>query len=544
MLKVKDASIESSTTVQQTELSDISQIMNKYRKVDNSYDSKCAGMLLNQQVEYERGHEHMSIEKKAGLPLERASPSLLGSAVPDNFDLSLVERTAKSKAYMKMCKANKVNVSLHTSTTIYTRSRSHLESECIPSGLKQTVSKTNPCAKKDNKGHICEGSDEADRAITTKGKRRKKELLDKTVSSDVEYKSSRKYQIQEKENPERLLEAILALYGMSNVPETERPAVPKHSNQVSKEIRNEVFKISPTIKRMGYRYRTFYIYAVKPKCLADEEMRRKQICSVLKRYGIYRFEIAPCAENITEFMHVGEEIKVISNTPYSLRPRRVREPGTVKGGTLGCFVSMNDGEGQCGLLSKHVSEHCSDVYYVGKGNNKIIGHMLESTNKHQPNGLDISAALMNEPISEEGTMFKDTRQVLLKGMLYEYIENQEDAVCRSEQSVYIYGAKSNPGKGEITMPFIDNGLSTILIQVEDQVCFDGNRQGRFAEKGDSGAIVCVEDPHRKEVHAVSMVMGTPDLEDSPSARRTYLTIPLSKGLQQLQNDTGKQFKLC
>ncbi|XP_053391634.1 uncharacterized protein LOC128554374 [Mercenaria mercenaria] len=328
---------------------------------------------------------------------------------------------------------------------------------------------------------------------------------------------------------------------MSNVPETERPDVPTCSYKVSKQMRNEVFKVSPTIKRMGYRYRTFYIYAVKPKSVADEEMRRKRICSVLKRYGIYRFEIAPCAENVMDFMHVGAEIEVRSNTPY---PLRSREPGTVKGGTLGCFVNMNDGEEQCGLLSKHVSEHCRDVYYVCKGNSKIIGHMLESTNKYQPNGLDISAALMNEPISEEGTMFKDTRQALLKGKLYEYLEDEEDAICSSGQSVYIYGAKSNPGKGEITMPFVDSGLSSTLIQVEDQVCSDGTIQGRFAEKGDSGSIVCVEDPNRKEVHVLSMVMGTPDLDDFPSTRRTYLTIPLSKGLQQLQHNTGKQFKLC
>ncbi|XP_053382551.1 uncharacterized protein LOC123540314 isoform X2 [Mercenaria mercenaria] len=519
MLEWKDSSSETSTGFPHTELSNISRTGNMYREEGSINGLTYAETPTNRRSRYRTERKHISKGKKPVSSAHSSPCRQNGSAVPVDFDLG--KRTSK------LSEENKIDVSSHIST-IHTRSRSNIEPGGIPNGFKQASSNTKCYVTKV----------ERDTTTTTKGKRRKTELFDQTGSSDVEYQSSRRGQIQEKENPERLLEAILALYGMSNVPETERPAVPKHSYKLC----NEVFKISPTIKRMGYRYRTFYIYAVKPKCLADEEKRRKQVCSLLKKYGIYRFEIAPCAENIMGFMHVGAEIEVRS--PYSLRSRAVREPGTVKGGTLGCFVNMNDGEGQCGLLSKHVSEHYSDVYYVGKGNNKFIGHMLESTNKHQPNGLDISAALMNEHISEEGTMFKDTRQALLKGKLYEYIEDKEDAVCSSGQSVYIYGAKSNPGKGEITMPFVDSGLSSTLIQVEDQVRSDGKLQGHFAEKGDSGSIVCVEDPHKKVVHAISMVMGSPDFEDSPTTRRTYLTIPLSKGLQQLQNNTGKQFKLC
>jgi hypothetical protein len=38
------------------------------------------------------------------------------------------------------------------------------------------------------------------------------------------------------ENPEHLLEAILAVYGMSNVPESERPKVPIHSKMIDKQV--------------------------------------------------------------------------------------------------------------------------------------------------------------------------------------------------------------------------------------------------------------------------------------------------------------------
>ncbi|XP_045171789.2 uncharacterized protein LOC123533893 [Mercenaria mercenaria] len=543
LLKHKDAA-ENSTGFPDMEFVTIQQAGNKERKLRNRKE-----MIAETSINQPNGFHHMHSSdqyrpgyRHTGIKTEN-KPDLTSGHMSfrrqNGFEHSLEEKTEKVNKYINKHEESKVNTSAPDSTSIYTRIRSQ-HGERILNGSKDTITSTKISKRKEIKGLVRQRSEVIDTVTTSKGKRRKTVLSDKIGLSDTEYQSPSTGHIKVEESTERLIEAILALYGMSNVPETEKPNVPKQSYKVSKEMRNELFQISPTIKRMGYRYRTFYIYAVKPKCQADEEMRKKQISLVLKRYGIHNFEIAPCAERVTELMHVGAKIEVRPGACYSLRTKTACGSNTVKGGTLGCFANMNDGKEQCGLLSKHVSEDCRDVYYVGEGNNAMIGHMVEATNEHQPEGLDISAALLNEHVGEDGKKFRDTRRTLLRGKLHKYNE-EEDEICRSGQPVHIYGAVSDPGKGEITMPCVDSGLSTTLIQVEDEICGDGTEQKPFAVKGDSGAIVCVEDPNRKNIHALSMVIGTPD--SKYTKRRTYLTLPLSKGLQQLEDNTGKTFTL-
>jgi hypothetical protein len=295
-------------------------------------------------------------------------------------------------------------------------------------------------------------------------------------------------------------------------------------------MKDDLFKVCPTIKRMGYRYRTFYIYAVKPVRLEDEEIRDIKIRSVLRKYDIFPYEISACNEKIETMMHTGAKIEARFEPCYSLRSQ-TNNTQLVKGGTLGCFVKAAGGNNKYCLLSKHVTEHCSKVYYVENGNNIILGPMIPETNGHFHRGLDISAALMNEPVNEESTKFKDTREQLINGRLHDYNEEEEDGICSSGQSVHIYGAVSKPGVGVITMPIADSGLTSPLIQIEDI----GRNHGQFAKKGDSGAVVCVEDPERRHVVALGMVMGVD--------REKYLALPLSKGIQQIEAQTSTRLEL-
>jgi hypothetical protein len=299
-------------------------------------------------------------------------------------------------------------------------------------------------------------------------------------------------------------------------------------------MKDDLFKICPSIKRMGYRYRTFYIYAVKPMRLQDEEIRDNKIRSVLRKYDIFPHEISACNEKIETVMHTGAKIEARSEPRYSLRSQAKQTkcmPQIVKGGTLGSFVKAAGGNKQYCLLSKHVTEHCSKVYYVENSNNIILGTMIPETNGHFHGGLDISAALMKEPVNGESTKFKDTRGHKLNGRLHDYNEEEEDGICRSGQSVHIYGAVSKPGEGVITMPIAHSGLTSPLIQIEDI----GRNHGQFAKKGDSGAVVCVEDPEKRHVVALGMVMGVD--------REKYLALPLSKGIQQIEAQTSTRLEL-
>lgn len=88
----------------------------------------------------------------------------------------------------------------------------------------------------------------------------------------------------------------------------------------------------------------------------------------------------------------------------------------------------------------------------------------------------------------------------VQGKFYHYNKNQEDEIFGTGHPVFIRGARSNPGKGEITMPFVDMGLSTALIQVEDAISSNGTVQGVLQKKGDNGAVLCADVPD-KCVHA-------------------------------------------
>jgi hypothetical protein len=297
----------------------------------------------------------------------------------------------------------------------------------------------------------------------------------------------------------------------------------------------ELFKICPTVKRIGYRYRTFYIYAVQPLTLKEEKIRNNKIRMVLEKYEIFPFKIAQCGEKIQEFMHTGAKIEAKSSEQcISLRSKTVFKIS--KGGTLGGFVKTKEGNQQYCLLSKHVTEGFNDVYYVENGNEIIFGVMKPETNNHCEGGLDISAAVLNEQVGEESTKFKDIRGQPLMGRLHGYNVNEEDDICRSGQSVHIHGAVSKPGVGEITMPIVLSGLTSPLIQIEDIAIHSEH----FAEKGDSGAVVCVEDPGRRQVHALGMVIGE---SSSARSRRTYLALPLSKGIKQIEEKTESQLEL-
>ncbi|XP_045181510.2 uncharacterized protein LOC123540491 isoform X2 [Mercenaria mercenaria] len=334
---------------------------------------------------------------------------------------------------------------------------------------------------------------------------------------------------KDEQEAESLLEEMLALFDISNVPECDRPVATKKENKkISKKLRKSLFALSPSIKRIAYRYNKFYVYAVKER--KEYEMERNQkIRDVLKEHGIDECEIAPCSEHIKELSHVGAKIRA----------------GETKYGTLSCFINIRERrrrrERQGFVLSKHVAQGCTNVY-IANGRRRQLGTILPETNRYEHGSLDIAAAELHEEIRQIDTTFRDSRADPLNGCLHRY--TGADKIVRTGRKVHIWGANSRPGLGVITAPeVIYDGMKNPLIQVEDKDVTDGMR---FAEEGDSGAIVCADDPDKKCVHALAMVVGTPTDETgeaSANSKREYLTLPLSKGFEQIEKAINGDIEL-
>ncbi|XP_045182199.2 uncharacterized protein LOC123540937 isoform X2 [Mercenaria mercenaria] len=343
----------------------------------------------------------------------------------------------------------------------------------------------------------------------------------------------------DKQEIESLLEEILALYDISNVPDSEKPNVTKH-----KKLCQDLFAISPTIKRMGYRYSKFHIYALEINEEENKRKRNNEIDQVLHRNGIFDYEVTQCTDNVKPLMYVGASVEARSETSVSVRTRK-SSTSVTKRGTLGCFVNLKHRRRrlrskQCAILARHVAEHCSDLYHVSDDQDRKIASILPATCVNENGSLDIAAAEMHEQLDEDGIRFKDSDRNLLPGRMHEY--NGEDKIIRSGKRVHIWGATSNPGHGVITAPeIIYEGMKDPLIQIEDK---DATEETRFARGGDSGAMVCADDPEGNCVHALAVVMGIPANVQAKQTKREYLTIPLSRGLAQIQRQTDKHVELC
>ncbi|XP_045181512.2 uncharacterized protein LOC123540497 [Mercenaria mercenaria] len=319
----------------------------------------------------------------------------------------------------------------------------------------------------------------------------------------------------DKATVERLLQSMLALYGMSNIQENERPHIPKYdTKELSDELCRNLFKINRSVKGVGYRSSTLQVFLSEKDVYKEMELRKK-IEKVLSVHDIVDFEIVQVSEDVQYLMHVGAKLEPV--------------PGY---GTLGCFAEM-DGVTKCILLSKHVANACGEIYFEEK---KKVCSILKDTLQHEDGDLDIAAAEIypNEEICN--SKFKDSTGIELKGSLHEYCG--KDKLFTEEQKVHFWGASSKPGKGVITIPkvvFKVGKCSQTLVEIKDG-------DTKFAEGGDRGAVVCTDDPDERFVYVLGMVMGEVLTNKGENGRRYYV-LPLSDGLKQLARKTGKRFEL-
>ncbi|XP_053388299.1 uncharacterized protein LOC128551461 [Mercenaria mercenaria] len=375
------------------------------------------------------------------------------------------------------------------------------------------------------------------------------------VNTSLSSPISDRLQGVDRDTLESLLAEMIALYNNSKVPDYERPQVSQYEEkEISEELRKELQAISSVIG-VGYRFTCFVVYVERGE---KTEYQQQKIRSILEGNEILDYEIQYVSK-CKIFSRVGSKIRAT---------RKCQVRGKPVEGTLGCFAKNKDAKDRdtYALISKHVASFCDSFYISGSSASEILGKVIQSSVSET--GLDIAALRLrnvpNENISICAKFKSETTDGefasygavgddvcdLLKGKLHtysDYLEHgQRDLVCEG-LNVYIWGAVSKPGKGVITMRAFKKGDMKALILVEDRKpSKKGDAPERFCSFGDSGAIVCAEDSRGEFVHILAMLIGIineEDIQKDQTTRGKYLSVPLSSGLQELDERTGYSFKI-
>jgi hypothetical protein len=263
-------------------------------------------------------------------------------------------------------------------------------------------------------------------------------------------------------------------------------------------------------------------------------MAEVQVQTIADKHGINEFKIRLEQEVITEFA----EYEVGS----TLTSRQNRSA------SLGGFALKGETKDLSLLVARHFADDGKPVYVRDeKGNKCIFAHIIPPNVHERFATLDIAAGLvLKKERSKCLTMFKDHCGTPLASELSSF-ENEAEIEWLKGLPVHIWGASSSPGLGKIIIPdFYVEGMKR-LVKIEDRHPVDKEEIVPFSKEGDSGAIVCADDPDGEKVHVVSMVTGSSNYEEkqqNPDIKGEYLSIRLKDGLMQLEKVHGDTFNLC
>lgn len=336
-----------------------------------------------------------------------------------------------------------------------------------------------------------------------------------------------------------LMTEMIGLFNMSDISFEGIPNIFKdrHGMDVKKISRYLVSKVDG-LHGIGYRMQKLQV-VVKDGHMFETEEKQSKLRQALNDLNVYEYEIVPIS--MKKYLTSGDEIAVDGNR-----------------GSFGCFAKTPETKDEttmiCGLLSKHVattselntSQQEIELRLIENGKQKGVGKIIPKTVCN--GGLDIAAAALFITEEECDTRFKTASGLPRKSGKLDHIRAKD----LFGQKVHMWGAKSKPGKGIITVPeYICEGMDHSLIQVEDMVDGDGTVNKRFAQPGDSGAIACTDVPGQDFVNLVSMNMGCLNYKEVEEDEKRkikkqtgkYLTVPLPSGLEQISKKIGKNVEL-
>ncbi|XP_060598082.1 uncharacterized protein LOC132751890 [Ruditapes philippinarum] len=328
----------------------------------------------------------------------------------------------------------------------------------------------------------------------------------------------------DKELIERLHTEFVGIFNRSILPNNEKPCFAENLYKIDKTMLQELKMISHLIRSCGYRWGTFQIN-VNDEYISDDI--KKGIDTLMKTHNITKYSLVKVGINQCSTCHVGQGVKV--------------EYGA---GTLGGFAktSSEESERAWAILSRHVAQRSSDRnLYIANDEKTYIGKVMKEVIEDEANKqyLDIAAASLQRDISF------DSRYITEEGSPVPGKPCDYDTDKLRGLNVHIKGATTRLGLGTITMP------EQIAVQTdnldENYIIVEDRHKGiAFCQAGDSGAIVCADNPDKygEEVQLISMVVGENINKPASQRQRSYTTVRLDKGLEQLKSLTEKDFHMC
>lgn len=287
------------------------------------------------------------------------------------------------------------------------------------------------------------------------------------------------------------------------------------------------------MKGCGYRFNTLDIYI--KDTLTDEEklLSEEQIRVLTMENGIASYVVRTEQSTITQFSEISVGTKVTSKLERSA--------------SLGGFAKSGDKQEPSLLLARHLTDDGKPVFVHNcMGEKSVIAYVPKPKNNMEDDApLDIAIANVLQKVSVKcETQFKDHEGVALASNLMHFEEN--DVLWMKGLPVHIWGATSSPGIGTIIIPdYYIEGMKR-LVKIEDRHPVDLERSQPFSAKGDSGAIVCADDPDGQVVHVISMLMGSSNFAETNrdnTVKGQYLTLRLCDGLRQLDWEHDTTFTL-
>lgn len=159
-------------------------------------------------------------------------------------------------------------------------------------------------------------------------------------------------------------------------------------------------------------------------------------------------------------------------------------------GTLGCFVTMARSSDLYFITANHVLNPTCSVDLLPE--NQEIGRSFLTT-------PDVTVGIVKDIIYGQcNVKLRNSGGGEVNARFFSITKRNQVGFCG--RKVYIRGATTSPGFGKITCPWVRLRNGVTYMKIKDW----GNNP--FAEKGDSGSIVCIEDgPHN--VKALALFVG-------------------------------------
>ncbi|XP_053382540.1 uncharacterized protein LOC123540427 isoform X3 [Mercenaria mercenaria] len=340
---------------------------------------------------------------------------------------------------------------------------------------------------------------------------------------------------QQRDIIEDLFEEMIAVISKSQFKGKvlKRLKTSRNNSHDIKQVSQMLFTRDESVKGCGSRLKTFHVDVEELSTPEENSDREKQIREMLSNYGINDVRFNFVSPSLDQYNYVGACIAAKCEID-------------TKTGTLGCFANHEkDKESAlCTLFAKHVAQGCSPEIYVRDKDQKLESFAILLSDTYVDGGHDIAAAKINSHyISSCDKQFKNIEEKKVPAELH----TVDDNTSLQGQTIHLWGAHSKPGIGKINIQDFHYHDGTVsYIEVQDGSIAKGNPNAVLAEPGDSGAIVCMDESNGEKVRVISMLMGSTNdtvAQKDPKVKRKYLTLPLSSGLQTLEQRTKGTFQL-